>query len=228
MGSRPDPVKGGRGVGWPRSTAVAVATPPSVCSTPEVRAPESPSPSGQHGSSGREPTGSSGQDAVVGSELDELVRAHSPYVAGLAYRLLGRDSDVDDVVQDVFVALLRFHGSVREAKALRGWLATTTVRLSVRRIRARKLRLKSWLGLDEPEPASVLSPGATAEEHVSLTRVHRALDGVSTSARVAWLLRYVEQETMEEVARLVGCSLTTAKRRVGAAQLAVRRALGDG
>lgn len=149
-------------------------------------------------------------------------------MAGLAYRLLGRDSEVDDVVQDVFVALLRFHGSVRDANALRGWLATTTVRLSLRRLRARKLRLKAWLGLDEIEPASVPSPGATPEEHVALTRVHRALDGVSASARVAWLLRYVEQETMEEVARLVGCSLTTAKRRVGAAQLAVRQALGDG
>lgn len=220
MGLRRQPVKSGPSARPARPPASPVATESPVWSTPEVPASEKPNPSGQPGSSGADPP--------LAAELDELVRAHSPHVAGLAYRLLGRDSDVDDVVQDVFVALLRFHGSVRDAKALRGWLATTTVRLSLRRLRARRLRLNSWLGLDEPEPASALSPGATAEEHVSLVRVHRALDGVSASARVAWLLRYVEQETMEEVARLVGCSLTTAKRRVGAAQEAVRRAITDG
>jgi RNA polymerase sigma-70 factor (ECF subfamily) len=160
--------------------------------------------------------------------LDELVRAHSPYVAGLAYRLLGRDAEVDDVVQDVFLALLRFHGSVREPNALRAWLATTTVRLSLRRLRARQLRFRSLLGLDDPEPASVPAPGANSEEHAALARVHAALTGISASARVAWLLRYVEQERMEDVARFLGCSLTTAKRRVEAAQIAVKRALDDG
>jgi RNA polymerase sigma-70 factor (ECF subfamily) len=198
----------------------AVASESSLCSTPSVRAPEKPSPGRSRGSTEGAPS--------VADKLDGLVRAHSPYVAGLAYRLLGRDSEVDDVVQDVFVALLRFHGSVREANALRGWLATTTVRLSLRRLRARKLRLRTWLGLDEPEPASVPALGATAEEHLALARVHRALDELRPSTRVAWLLRYVEQERMEDVARLVGCSLTTAKRRVEAAQIAVKRALSDG
>ena len=169
----------------------------------------------------------SGEEAVsTADKLDELVRAHAQYVAGLAYRLLGRDAEVDDVVQDVFVALLRFHGSIRDPKALRAWLGTTTVHFSQRRLRARRWR--SWLKLDEPEPSSVATSGASAEEHLALARVHRALSGVSVTARVAWVLRYVEQERMEEVARLVGCSLTTAKRRVEAAQVAIRRALDDG
>jgi RNA polymerase sigma-70 factor (ECF subfamily) len=185
-----------------------------------VPAPEKPRP----GQRARSTDGA----LPVSDKLEELVRAHSPYVAGLAYRLLGRDSEVDDVVQDVFLALLRFHGSVRDANAVRGWLATTTVRMSMRRLRARKLRFRSLLGLDEPEPVSMPAPGASAEEHLALARVHRALAGLSASARVAWILRYVEQERMEDVARLVGCSLTTAKRRVDAAAVAVRRALDDG
>ncbi len=202
-------LRGGKEHGCPparpaNATLHAVATEPSLCSTPFVSAPEKRSPGG---------LGSTGMRAVADS-LDELVRAHSPYIAGLAYRLLGRDAEVDDVVQDVFVALLRFHGSVREPNALRAWLATTTVRLSLRRLRARQLRFRSLLGLDEPEPASVPAPGANSEEHAALARVHAALTGISASARVAWLLRYVEQERMEDIARYLGCSLTTAKRRV--------------
>jgi RNA polymerase sigma-70 factor (ECF subfamily) len=156
------------------------------------------------------------------------VRLHSPFVAGLAYRLLGRDSDVDDVVQEVFVALLRFHDSVRDAGALRGWLATTTARLSQRRMRSVAFRVRRWLSSDDFEAGDAFAAGASAEDHVALAHVHRALAGVSPSARVAWILRYVEQERMEDVARIVGCSLTTAKRRVEAAQIAVKRALGDG
>lgn len=160
--------------------------------------------------------------------LDELVRLHSPYVAGLAYRLLGRDSEVDDVVQEVFVALLRFHDSVRDPGALRGWLATTTARQCQRRMRSIAFRIRGWYGEDESEARQVRAPGASAEDHVALARVHRALAGVSPSARVAWILRYVEQERMEDVARIIGCSLTTAKRRVEAAQAVAKRALGDG
>ncbi|MGC4091313.1 MAG: RNA polymerase sigma factor [Polyangiaceae bacterium] len=173
------------------------------------------------------PLASADDGASVSDDLDELVRLHSQYVAGLAYRLLGRDSDVDDIVQEVFVALLRFHGSVRNPQALRGWLATTTVRLAQRRMRTRSLSVRRWLGLEAPETALAPATGASPEEHVALTRVHLALQGVSPSARVAWILRYVEQERMEDVARLIGCSLTTTKRRVEAAQHAVKRALGD-
>lgn len=160
--------------------------------------------------------------------VDELVRLHSPYVAGLAYRLLGRDAEVDDVVQEVFVALLRFHASVRDPGALRGWLATTTARLCQRRMRSLASLVRRWYSSEDDEAGMALAPGASAEDHLALARVHRALASVAPSARVAWILRYVEQEQMADVARIVGCSLTTAKRRVEVAQIAVKRALRDG
>jgi DNA-directed RNA polymerase specialized sigma24 family protein len=53
------------------------------------------------------------------------------------------------------------------------------------------------------------------------------LDSLPAEARVAWSLRYIEGETMPRVAELCGCSLSTAKRRVGDAELALER-LGVG
>ena len=50
------------------------------------------------------------------------------------------------------------------------------------------------------------SPEARAALHV----VHAALQGVSVNARIAWVLRYLEEERLEDVARLCGCSKTTA------------------
>jgi len=182
-------------------------------------APSEWSPSPSAASEVREPGGQ-------GERIEDLVRAHSPYVAGLAYRLLGRDGDVDDVVQDVFVALLRFRATIRDADAMRGWLSTTTVRLARKRLRRRALR-ELFFGFDELEAVESPARGAAQEEHLALRSIHRALAGVPAQARVVWLLRYVEQERMEEVARLAGCSLTTAKRRLETAQRAVKKALGQ-
>jgi len=49
---------------------------------------------------------------------------------------------------------------------------------------------------------------------------------VGVNARIAWTLRYLEQERIEDVARLCGCSKRTAKRRIASAQRAVKGALG--
>jgi DNA-directed RNA polymerase specialized sigma24 family protein len=66
---------------------------------------------------------------------------------------------------------------------------------------------------DEGEPVFLRAPGASPDDHAALRRVHRALDAVPPKARVAWALRYLEQERLEDVARLCRCSIATAKRR---------------
>ena len=93
---------------------------------------------------GREATESS-TDAL---DLDALFRRYAPYVAAVAHRLLGRDDDVDDTVQEVFLAAVRGVSQVRDPAAVKGWLARVTVRSARQRLRKRSLlRL---VGLDEP------------------------------------------------------------------------------
>src|SRR5215468_8871042 len=77
--------------------------------------------------------------------LDAAFRAHAGFVASVALRVLGRPSEVDDLVQDVFLRVLPRLGGLREPAALRSWLAVITVRLARRRLRSR--RWKIWLGM---------------------------------------------------------------------------------
>src|SRR3954466_3911006 len=72
--------------------------------------------------------------------LDEAFRAHSRYVAALGLKILGRPDEVDDLVQDVFLAARRGLASLRHDSAARAWLATVAVRLAFRRLRRRRLR----------------------------------------------------------------------------------------
>jgi RNA polymerase sigma-70 factor (ECF subfamily) len=158
--------------------------------------------------------------------LDELFKRHSTYVARLAYRLMGRDADVDDIVQDVFVLLFRRIDTIRQADAVQAWLATTTVRLTRRRMRVKRVAL--LLGFaDHIDAVEIEGASDAPEARAALQVVHAALQAVSVNARIAWILRYLEQERIEDVARLCGCSKTTAKRWIAAAQRVVKDALSD-
>jgi RNA polymerase sigma-70 factor (ECF subfamily) len=165
--------------------------------------------------------------AVVRMTPDAAFRRYSPYVAAIAHRLLGRDDDVDDTVQEVFLAAVRGMHALRDEEAIRGWLARVAVRVSHRKLRARRVR--RFLGLDDaPTYETVADGGASPEQRALLARVYAALDRLPADARVAWTLRTVEGEKLESVAALCGCSLATAKRRIADAEQRLGKELSDG
>lgn len=163
---------------------------------------------------------------VAPASLESLFRSYSSYVAAIALRLLGRDDDVDDVVQDVFLSAWKGAANLRDPGAIKGWLATVTVRTARRRLKMR--RVKMFLRLDDdPDYGNVVAPGASPEERALLSKIYTVLDGLPVEQRMAWTLRYVEREQLDDVARLCDVSLATAKRKITAAQQAITAALGD-
>jgi len=148
--------------------------------------------------------------------LDALYARYAPYVAAIAMRILGRESEVEDLVQDVFATAVRGLKRRRNHAEIKRWLATVTVRRSIRRLRV--LALWSWVNLDEePNTERIADPSAGTEERRLVADVYRALERLPIHERVAWVLRYVEGESLEQVAELCGCSLATAKRRIARA-----------
>lgn len=151
------------------------------------------------------------------TSIESLYRSHASYVAGIALRLLGRDAEVDDVVQDVFLSAWKGIGALRDPGAVKGWLATVTVRVARRKLRMR--RVKQFFRFDDdPQYENVPAPGASADERVLLAKIYALLDGLPVEQRLAWTLRYVERRQLEDVAKICGCSLATVKRRISAAQ----------
>jgi RNA polymerase sigma-70 factor (ECF subfamily) len=150
-------------------------------------------------------------------DFDQVFRRYSPYVARVALRLLGRDSEVDDLVQDVFLEAHRGVEALRDPGALRGWLARICVRRATRRLRRR--RLLSMLSLDTVAELELpVAEHTTLEQRVELMRLYRALDRLPVEERVAWLLRHVEGESLDDMVALCGCSKSTVQRRLRSAQ----------
>jgi len=158
--------------------------------------------------------------------LETLFQQHARYVASVVLRVLGRDHEVDDVVQEVFLTAMTGLSAVRSPLAVRGWLKTIAVRKACRHLRRRRLRTLLGFDRDSTSYEQVAAPGCSPEERALLARVYQELDRLPVAERVAWTLRYVEGEQIEALAELCGCSLATAKRRIAAAQATLERTLG--
>jgi RNA polymerase sigma-70 factor (ECF subfamily) len=157
------------------------------------------------------------QGEVDPRDFDQVFRRYSPYVARVAVRLLGNDSEVDDLVQDVFLEAHRGLARLREAGALGGWLARICVRRATRRLRRR--RLLALLSLDTVAERDLpFDSSASPEERAEVTRLYRKLDRLPVVERVAWLLRHVEGESLDDMVALCGCSKSTVQRRLRSAE----------
>ncbi|MEV6167400.1 RNA polymerase sigma-70 factor [Streptomyces sp. NPDC051954] len=80
----------------------------------------------------------------------DLFEEHRPVLLGVAYRMLGRVADAEDVVQE---AWLRWSGADRsEVREPRGYLVRITTRLAIDRLRQVKARGETYVGPWLPEP----------------------------------------------------------------------------
>jgi RNA polymerase sigma-70 factor (ECF subfamily) len=157
----------------------------------------------------------------------QLFKRFAPYVARIGLRLLGRESDVDDLIQEVFLAAFKQRDQLRDPNATKNWLATIAVRTARRQLRRRRLR--QFVGLDSGGPGMELQDQTLSpEKRALLARVYEILDGMGVDRRLAWTLRFVEGEKLEQVAEKCGCSLATAKRRIAAAQAHLQAEMDDG
>jgi RNA polymerase sigma-70 factor (ECF subfamily) len=160
-----------------------------------------------------------------GSAEDAIFRRHVDSIAGLSLRLLRHRADMEDVVQETFVVALEKLASLRDRAALRPWLLQIAVSLVRRRLRRR--RLLGFLGLDRGEADAPLDAQASdalgPEGWAELAALERVLGQLPEDDRIAWVLRHVEGEAVEDVALACKCSPSTAKRRIAAADALVRQ-----
>ncbi len=157
---------------------------------------------------------------------ERLYLRHVGYVTSLCLRLLGRRDEAEDAAQDTFVDVLEQLPRLREPQRLKHWITRIAVHKAHRRFRRRKLLRALGLYGSDPLEESLLpanSERATQEQALELDKLSEVLVGLPDVQRAAWVLRYVDGHKLEQVAILCDCSLATAKRRIAAADLVVRR-----
>lgn len=152
--------------------------------------------------------------------FSQLYRRYARYMAGVAFRLYGEDSEIDDTVQEAFLEAVRCLGKLQDPTRLRSWLVTITVRCVRRRIGKRQKRRRLADGVSDVAPRS-----SDPDDRARVDALYQALDQIPEKLSTPWILHRVEGETLPEVAKLCESSLSTVKRRIADAEQRLERRL---
>ena len=153
---------------------------------------------------------------------DEAARAElvTRYHARLVYfvrRLLGDDCPIDDVLQNVWLAVFGRLPCLRSPAAFRVWLYRIARNHACTALRRRR----RWADLPDDDLA------VPADDQPAFTReqaglIHVCLGRLKPVHREVLVLRFVEGMAYEQIAEVVGCPVGTVRSRIHHAKSALR------
>lgn len=153
------------------------------------------------------------------ARFEAFVREYQDMVFATAVRLLGRESDAEDVAQTVFMRAFERFAEIGESPAAAGWLKTVATNLCLNHLSRYRAR---WRLFSEVEPddgmprlearIARLASAADGLERIEMQeRVERALRRLPDHQRVPLVLFHFEEMTYQEIAGALGISLAKVK-----------------
>lgn len=152
--------------------------------------------------------------------FEELVARYHPRLRYYLRRILPRPDHADDVLQEVWLAVVRALPRLADPAALAAWLY---------RIARDKVSVQ-WR---ERPPERLLDVPDLAEEpsqdnefgREDAEEIHASLDRLSPEQREVLVLRFAEDMTYQQIAQVTGCPIGTVRSRLYYAKSALRLAI---
>lgn len=151
--------------------------------------------------------------------LSELFERHHRRLFAFFQRLVGDRTAAEDLVQEVFVRLLKYRHTFRDAAEFSPWVFGVARNAAVDHFRARPRELPE--NPEAPEPAAVLPhPIERLERREQQEHLQAALARLAPERRELLLMARFGEMRYETIGELLGCS-------AGAVKLRVHRALKE-
>ena len=167
--------------------------------------------------------------AAAGDEraVRALFRAHAARLQRHAARILGKDDpDVEDVVQQVFLAALDGASRFDGRSSVSTWLFGITTRRALDAARARHRRQR-WSKLAEAVGMGS-GRGQPDQNYQALSEAESVLESLSPDQRLVFVLHDVEGYTFAEISGMTEIGISTLHGRLKAARKRVERYSGGG
>jgi RNA polymerase sigma-70 factor (ECF subfamily) len=151
------------------------------------------------------------------ASFEPLVAKYSPRVFATARRYARRESEIEDIAQEVWLKAFDKLKSFRGEAPFEHWLMRMTVRTCYDFLRGhQRNRESSFSELSEPEDdwldRFVADPGSAAEEaDAAKALINRVLQRLSPEARLVIQLLEIEDRSVKEIAELTGWSVPLVK-----------------
>ena len=165
------------------------------------------------------------------ASFEPLIKKYQPRVFATARRYARRESEVEDIVQEVFIKAFQKLAGFRGEAPFEHWLMRLAMRTCYDFLRAhQRNRETSFTELSQPETdwldQFVIEPDA-ADEHAEAARqlIRRILTRLSPSARLVITLLEIEERSVKEIAEITGWSVPLVKVRAFRARAEMRKIL---
>ncbi|MDR1366721.1 MAG: sigma-70 family RNA polymerase sigma factor [Puniceicoccales bacterium] len=157
------------------------------------------------------------------SAFSEFVHTYRQRVFSVIYNIINNSSDAADIAQDVFIKAFNSIHSFRSNSSLFTWLYRIAVNMALSFLRKnKKCTVVSLDYLDEsgitPETLQFIPVVDGCDRSVALKelqkKLNEALQKLSNSHRVVFVLFEIEGLSHEQIASIVGCSIGTVRSRL--------------
>jgi len=170
----------------------------------------------------------------------ELIGAHKDKIYGLARKLSGNDQDAEDIVQDTFLKAIDKIDQFRQESSFGTWLYT--IALNESRALFAKRKQGDLKPIEEYLPSGHSGdhetgdhhrlfdwrdPGTVFEREQLRKMIDQRIAELPYKYREAFVLRYVEEMSVKDVARAINESEAATKSRILRARLALRDQLAE-
>jgi RNA polymerase sigma-70 factor (ECF subfamily) len=162
------------------------------------------------------------------SALSALLDHHYDQIHRMLVHLVGRSPDLDDLRQQVLLAIVQGIGRFRGESELSTWIGGICV--NVARAHHRGRRSRDERTVDDGQPAIDLARGPDAaaqlEHRAELAAAEVALAALSAEQRAAFVLATVYGHSVEEIAQIMGAARSTTRLRLYYGRKKFHAALG--
>lgn len=137
--------------------------------------------------------------------IEEIFRDHHQLVYRTACVITGNPEDADDVLQTIFLRLLA-QGAPPNLKEPKAYFYRAAVKVSLNVLRARKRHVL----IDDPDVFEAPPlPGNSEIDDLLRSQLYRAIESLSPRTVEMLMLRYVEEMTEPQIAKMLGRSRGT-------------------
>lgn len=153
--------------------------------------------------------------------FEQLVNKYKQPVTNLIYRTLGDATEAEDLAQNVFVQVYKSAHRYKVSAKFTTWLFTIARNLCLNEIRRRSRHPADSLDAPHPEhedqplrqfeDAKTFSPPDALLHGELEQNIQQALSELPENQRLAILLCRQDELSYEDIARVLGCSLSATK-----------------
>ena len=165
------------------------------------------------------------------ASFEPLVQKFSPRVFATARRYARRESEIEDIVQEVWVKAFQKLSSFRGEAPFEHWLMRMTVRTCYDFLRShQRNREAPFTDLSEPESDwlerfAAQPESASEDADAAKQLVARLLEQLSPPARLVITLLEIEDRSVKEIAQITGWSVPLVKVRAFRARAEMKKIL---